>query len=300
MVTRPIIAIPGGAGALQRASMTPERDAAARAGLLTALAVGRGLLARGGSALDAVDAAVRVLEDDPSFNAGRGAALTRDGRAEHDAAIMEGASERAGAVAGVTVLRNPVEAARLVMERGPHVLLIGPGAERFAIDLGASTVDPAWFITERARGDLAVSASGGGSASRGTVGAVALDRDGRLAAATSTGGITGKLPGRVGDSPLIGAGTYANGVCAVSATGHGESFIRAVFAYRVAVSIAAGEHPSAAADAALRHVDGLGGSGGCIVLDRSGRAALRHTTAGMFRGVADEAGERVAIYGDEG
>nr|MBA2481511.1 isoaspartyl peptidase/L-asparaginase [Planctomycetota bacterium] len=226
-------------------------------------------------------------------------ALTRAGRAEHDAAIMDGASERAGAVAGVCVIRNPLHAARLVMERSPHVLLIASGAERFAIEHGAATVEPEWFVTERARTELARFVSGGGPASRGTVGAVARDCQGRLAAATSTGGTTGKLPGRVGDSPLIGAGTYADARCAVSATGDGEYFIRAVFAHRIATQIESGSDAQTAAVQALEHVRLLGGTGGCIVIDGSGRPAFAHTTPGMYRGVADATGEWVGMFGDE-
>ncbi len=295
----PILIVHGGAGAIERARFGAERDALARTGLRAALASGHQILAGGGDALTAVEAAVRVLEDDASFNAGRGCALTSDGRAELDAAIMDGSDGRAGAVACVTCLRHPVQAARLVMERTPHVLLVGPGAESFALAQGAERADQDWFITERAREELALVAAKQPPSTQGTVGAVALDGAGRLAAATSTGGVTGKMPGRVGDCPLIGSGTWADQACAISATGKGEAFIRAAFAHTIAMLIAGGSDPGDAARRGLELVRRYDGDGGCIVLRRDGRAAMVQD-GDMFRGIIGADGRaRVAIFGAE-
>src|SRR5580698_2727842 len=283
------IAIHGGAGAMPRAAMSPERERAYRAGLEAALDGGFDVLARGGSSLDAVAAAVRVLEDDPQFNAGRGAALTRDGGAELDAAIMEGHGMRAGAVAAIRHVKNPVDLARRVMEKSRHVLLVGPGAEEFALEEKFTLVPNHYFRTAERIEDLVPPGP------QGTVGAVALDAQGTLAAATSTGGMTNKRPGRVGDSPIIGAGTYAkNGVCAVSATGHGEYFIRAVAAYHVCAAV---EYRGLTLPQALHemlHVilKGLGGDGGLIAVDRDGALAMDFSSEGMFRGARDAAGRR--------
>src|ERR1700752_1397208 len=235
------IAIHGGAGAVPRASFLPERERSYRAGLEAALDGGYAVLERGGASLDAVATAVRLLEDPPSFNAGRGAALTRDGAAELDAAIMDGRQQRAGAVASVRHVKNPIELARRVMEKARHVLLVGPGAEEFALEEGLALVPNLYFRTPERQAQLEHEQRGERVSDlvppvHGTVGAVACDRAGNLAAATSTGGMTNKRPGRVGDSPVIGAGTFAdNATCAVSATGHGEFFIR----YGVAHDIAA-------------------------------------------------------------
>lgn len=298
-MTSPVLIVHGGAGAIDRARLGPDRDACARAGLGTALSAGHAILAGGGSALAAVEAAVRVLEDDPSFNAGRGCALTSDGRAELDAAIMDGSDGRAGAVACVSCLRNPVHAARLVMERTPHVLLAGPGAESFAIAHGAAHAAQEWLVTDKAREDLALVLAKRPPPTRGTVGAVALDGAGRLAAATSTGGVTGKLPGRVGDCPLIGSGTWADELCAISATGKGEAFIRVAFAHSVAGMIAGGTAPDEAARRGLELVRRRDGDGGCIVLHRDGRVAMVQD-ADMFRGTIGADGRaRVAIFGTE-
>src|SRR5580704_7976376 len=237
------IAIHGGAGAVPRAALSAEREARYRAGLAAALDGGYAVLEAGGTSLDAVTCAVRILEDDPLFNAGHGAALTRDGAAELDAAIMDGKQMRAGAVASVRHVRNPVELARHVMEKSRHVLLVGAGAEEFALEEGFSLVSNLYFRTDERLRQLeqeqrGVTVSDLVPTPRGTVGAVALDANGDLAAATSTGGMTNKRQGRVGDSPIIGAGTYAkNGACAVSATGHGEYFIRAVAAYHICVTV---------------------------------------------------------------
>ncbi|HYM72770.1 MAG TPA: isoaspartyl peptidase/L-asparaginase, partial [Stellaceae bacterium] len=240
------LAVHGGAGTLRRGDMTAEREARYRAGVAAALVAGRAILADGGSALDAVTAAVCALEDDPLFNAGRGAVFTRAGTQEMDAAVMEGRDRRAGAVAGIFGPRNPVRAARAVMELTPHVLLVGEGAMAFCRAAGLAFEERSYFFTEARRQALAATlaqeaegrADADESRRHGTVGAVARDRAGDLAAATSTGGMTAKYPGRVGDSPIIGAGTYAdNATCAVSATGHGEVFIRYAAAHDVAARI---------------------------------------------------------------
>lgn len=336
------LAIHGGAGVIERASLSPEQDAAYRAALERALEAGAAILEAGGSALDAVEAAVRVMEDDPLFNAGRGAVFTADGRIELDAAVMDGATLNAGAVAGLTTTRHPVSAARAVMERSPHVMLIGPGADAFSASVGLEQVDPAWFFTERrwrglenalrragepipprpegapaptpggmadaAMGQDAGPGSGPGSGLGrdenrfGTVGAVALDRQGRMAAATSTGGMTGKRWGRVGDVPVIGAGTYASNAdgCAVSATGSGEYFIRATVARDICHRMGAGAAAREAAQAEIDEVGRLGGDGGVVVMGAEGRPAFSMNTSGMYRGrVSSGAAPRVAIYADE-
>ena len=300
------IAIHGGAGAVPRANLSAERERAYRAGLETALDAGFAVLERGGTSLDAVTTAVRLLEDDPAYNAGRGAALTRDGAAELDAAIMDGQQMRAGAVASVRHVRNPVELARRVMEKSRHVLLVGAGAEEFALEEGFTLVPNHYFRTTERLEQLEAEQRGKRvsdlvpPAPQGTVGAVARDAAGNLAAATSTGGLTNKRPGRVGDSPIIGAGTYAkNGVCAVSATGHGESFIRAVAAHHVCAAL---EYRGLTLEQAvheLLHVvlRGLGGDGGLIAVDRDGQLVLQFNTEGMFRGARDAHGRReIAIY----
>jgi L-asparaginase / beta-aspartyl-peptidase len=299
------IAIHGGAGAVPRATLSPERERQYRDGLEAALEGGSALLERGGSSLDAVSAAVRILEDDPLFNAGRGAALTREGAAELDAAIMDGRQQRAGAVASVRHVKNPVELARRVMEKSRHVLLVGPGAEEFALEEGVALVPNLYFRTPERISQLEHEQRGERVSdlvppTRGTVGAVARDRDGNLAAATSTGGMTNKRPGRVGDSPIIGAGTYAkNGVCAVSATGHGEYFIRAVAAHHVAAAV---EYRGLSLELAMRELlhdilRGLGGDGGLIGVDRDGRIAMEFSTEGMYRGARDSSGRsEIAIY----
>ena len=302
------IAIHGGAGAVPRATLSPERERQYRDGLEAALEGGYALLERGGSSLDAVSTAVRILEDDPLFNAGRGAALTREGAAELDAAIMDGRQQRAGAVASVRHVRNPVELARRVMEKSRHVLLVGPGAEEFALEEGMALVPNLYFRTperisqleHEQRGERVSDLVPPTRGTVGTVGAVARDRDGNLAAATSTGGMTNKRPGRVGDSPIIGAGTYAkNGVCAVSATGHGEYFIRAVAAHHVAAAV---EYRGLSLELAMRELlddilRGLGGDGGLIGVDRDGRIAMEFSTEGMYRGARDSTGRsEIAIY----
>ena len=291
------IAVHGGAGVVPAAELTPQLDAAFRTGLGAALRAGYAVLEAGGSSLDAVTAAVVVLEEDPLFNAGRGAVLCADGGHELDAAIMDGADLRAGAVAGLRRVRNPVLLARHLLERSPHVMLAGPGADALAAAEGIECVPNDWFTTERRRAELERHRAGlarvGDEASLGTVGAVALDGRGHLAAATSTGGMTGKRPGRVGDTPIVGAGTYAaDDCCAVSATGHGEFFIRAAVAHEIASLV---RHrrlgvQAAADDVVHRQLVRLGGSGGVIAVGRDGSIAMPFNSPGMLRGAMDSSG----------
>jgi beta-aspartyl-peptidase (threonine type) len=258
--------------------------------LRRALTAGRDILADGGTALDAVTAAVIELENDPLFNAGRGAVYTAAGTHEMDAAIMDGRSRRAGAVAGICGPKNPILAARAVMEHTPHVMLAGAGAMQFCRAQGLNFAPPGYFDTESRRHALQEFLRGRGlddqSRRHGTVGAAARDRDGNLAAATSTGGMTGKEPGRIGDSPIIGAGTFAdNGSCAVSATGHGEYFIRFAAAHEVAARLVhAGEGLAIAATAVIAQITAAGGSGGLVAVDHNGAIALPFSTPGMYRG----------------
>ncbi len=303
------LVIHGGAGTLERERMTPERDAEIRAALNAALETGSAVLADGGSAMDAVEATIRVLEDDPNFNAGRGAVFTADGTNSLDASIMDGATREAGAVAGVSATRHPISLARAVMEQSPHVMMAGYGADEFSHQRGLEQAEPDWFYTEE-RWDqlqrwLAQRQAGltpEPDIKYGTVGAVALDSAGNLAAGTSTGGTTGKLFGRVGDSPIIGAGTYAdNRACAVSATGAGEYYIREGVAHEICARMRfLGEGPQEAADTVQAETLALGGDGGVIVLGADGRWAFSFNTAGMYRGAVTSADEAmVAIYGDE-
>jgi L-asparaginase / beta-aspartyl-peptidase len=286
---KPVIAVHGGAGVMRRDKPGPAN----RAGLERALDAGYAILKAGRSAIDAVTAAVLVLEDDPLFNAARGGSLNSDGDVEMDASIMEGAKLRAGAVAAVRRIRNPVLAARAVMENTRHVLLAGEGAERFARKQGLKLESPAYFRTARQLASLKRKNY------HGTVGAVALDVDGNLAAATSTGGYTGKMPGRIGDSPLVGAGTYAdNRACAVSGTGLGEAFIRAAVAHDMCAQMRyRGVSLAAAAAAALRNVAKLGGDGGLVAVDRRGNVAMPFNSEGMYRTAIDRAGKKIlAIF----
>jgi beta-aspartyl-peptidase (threonine type) len=303
------LVIHGGAGVLERGRMTPERDHATRAALRKALEAGGTILRRGGSAVDAVEAAVRVLEDDPLFNAGRGAVFTAAGTNELDAAITDGATRKAGAVAAVTRTRNPVSLARAVMEKSPHVMLVGPGADAFSRQQDLEQVDPGYFRTQERWEQLQEFKARERGAARfdsevkyGTVGAVARDVRGHLAAATSTGGLTGKVPGRVGDSPIIGAGTYADDrACAVSATGSGEFYIREGVAHEICARMRLlGETPQQAADRVQAETKALGGDGGVIVVGVDGTPAWSFNTPGMYRGSLQSGGEPVvAIYGDE-
>ncbi|MCC6532866.1 MAG: isoaspartyl peptidase/L-asparaginase [Burkholderiales bacterium] len=300
-MTRPVIAIHGGAGTLSRAELDGARERELLAALEAALAAGADVLERRGSSLDAVERAVRVLEDSPLFNAGRGAVFTAAGTVECDACIMHGPTLAAGAVAAVHGVRNPVSLARLVMERSRHVFLAGDGAERFARDQGVELMPASYFHTDsrwQALQRVRAGAKASDGERHGTVGAVALDDAGALAAATSTGGITGKLPGRVGDSPIVGAGTYANTSVAVSASGDGEVFLRCNAAYRVAaLTELVRLTPRLAARRTLLEVKRAGGRGGLIVLGADGTVAMPFTTEGMYRGVrAAGAASRLGIF----
>jgi L-asparaginase / beta-aspartyl-peptidase len=297
------IAIHGGAGLVQPNSLSPEREAACLHGLRRALDVGYAVLAGGGAAVDAVLEAVVALEDDPLFNAGRGAVLTAAGTVELDAAIMDGRERRAGAVASVTGVRNPVRLARLVMDSTPHVLMVGAGAEALAAEHGLPRAPLSYFRTDERVAQLHAAQGQpfalGSSASRldeyGTVGAVARDRMGHLAAATSTGGMTNKRPGRVGDTPIIGAGTFAwDRTCAVSGTGHGEPYIRASLAARVSAYVELGGlSVAAAADRVIAELPELRGAGGLIAVGADGTIAMPFNTAGMFRASRSADGQTV-------
>ncbi|WP_370031857.1 isoaspartyl peptidase/L-asparaginase family protein [Qipengyuania mesophila] len=330
------IAIHGGAGTIARENMTPEQDAAYRAALQAALDAGAKVLREGGSAMDAVAAAIMPMEDDPLFNAGRGAVLTWDGDIELDASIMDGSTRDAGAVAGVTGIRHPIVLARRVMTDSPHVMLAGDGAEAFAAEQGLERMPPEWFETERRRDSLERMKAEKLSAidvdvKFGTVGAVALDSNGNMAAGTSTGGMTGKRWGRIGDAPIIGAGTYAdNRACAVSATGWGEYFIRVGVAQEICTRLRLGmtvsqlleaaedgvelisnsaslvsaastfEEAQQTADDVMGEVKELGGDGGVILVTPEGHALFSFNTSGMYRGRATSDGvNEVAIYADE-
>ena len=299
--------IHGGAGRFERGKIATDVEVGTRAGLTAALAAGEAVLAAGGAALDAVEAAVRVLEDDPHFNAGRGAALTIEGTAELDAAIMDGRTRDAGAVARVSFTRSPVALARAVMERSRHVFLAGIGADAFSRDAGLAQVDKDWFVTPARRRNLTDLLADDSDAydvdmKYGTVGAVARDAAGHLAAATSTGGLTAKRWGRIGDSPLIGAGTYADDrACAVSCTGSGEYFLRVGAGHEVAarVRLANAMAVDAAAEV-IAEIGAMGGKGGMIVVDAQGEGGWAFNTPGMYRAIATSHDEPwIAIYGDE-
>ena len=297
------LAIHGGAGTISPEQITPAIERELRAGLQHSLDAGRAILQNGGSSLDAVEAAVLVLEDDPLFNAGRGAVFTSAGTHEMDAAIMDGRTLMAGAVGAVAQLKNPIVLARAVMDKSPHAMLAGKGAEDFARELGLEIADEKYFFTDRRWEALErvrqTRAALSDADRHGTVGAVALDGMGNLAAATSTGGNTNKRPGRIGDTPIIGAGTYANNkTCAVSATGDGEFFMRAVAAHDLSALMEYGRMNLAeAARAVIDKVKALGGTGGLIAIDRDGNIALPFNTTGMYRGYVDVDGQRlIAIY----
>ena len=304
----PVIAIHGGAGTLSRAHISAEQERAYHAALQQVLLAGQAVLAQGGTAMEAVCEAVRLLEDCPLFNAGHGAVFTAEATHELDAAVMDGTTLAAGAVAGVSRIRNPVQAARAVMQNGQHVLMVAEGAERMAQEAGLATVEPSYFSTparhaqllaaqERQAGVVLDHDGAAALAGRaidegrkmGTVGAVALDAHGHLAAATSTGGMTNKLPGRLGDSPLIGCGTYADDrTAAVSCTGHGESFIRVAAAHDVCARMAYGGASLESATQAVVHeaLPAVQGTGGLIAVDRQGNVCLPFNTEGMYRGLA--------------
>lgn len=334
------LVIHGGAGVIERARISPETDAAVRAALDKALAAGSDVLSKGGRAMDAVQAAIVILEDDPNFNAGHGAVFTYEGTNELDAAVMDGSNRSAGAIARAHYTRNPILLARKVMEQSPHVLLSGEGADRFSAEMGLEQVENSYFGTpERKRQLEELKAKKVGwfdvDLKYGTVGAVARDTHGNVAAGTSTGGLTGKRYGRIGDSPLIGAGTYAdNRSCAISATGAGEFFIRVGVAHEICTRIRlkaearaefleqeaersgkkldrashdkllaqplSAQEVQAIADAVIAEMGGLGGSGGIIYLTPWGHQGYSFDTPGMYRGMASSDGSKsVAIYGDE-
>ena len=307
----PVLVVHGGAGVIKR-DMTPAREKAVRAALAHALQDGHTQLKAGKSALDAVTAALTVLEDDPNFNAGKGSVFTHNGRNELDAAIMDGYTLRAGAVAGVQRIKNPILLARAVMERSPHVMLSGVGAEAFAQSIGMALVDPSYFRTEERwqqlqkalKEDAAKQPHADVETAKhfGTVGAVALDAEGHLAAGTSTGGMTDKRWGRIGDSPIIGAGTYANSGCAVSGTGWGEFYLRTVAAHAICMKVTQMRIPlkRAAAEVINQEIPSLGGNGGAIALDADGHIAIPFNTDGMYRGwIGADGVPHVALYGDE-
>lgn len=314
-----VLVIHGGAGTLTQQTMTPAKEAAYRAALTQALQTGYAILKSGKTSLDAVEATIHVLEDSPLFNAGKGSVFTHDGHNEMDAAIMNGKTLEAGAVAGVTNVRNPISAARAVMEKSEHVLMVGPGAEKFAREAGCVIVDPKYFWTQerwdalqQALKEDSVKAQinkGNKKSMRlgsfnidnkfGTVGAVALDKNGNLAAGTSTGGMTDKKYGRVGDSPIIGAGTYANNLTAgISCTGWGEFYIRCVVAHDLSAMMEyKGYTVAQAAKAVIEKMGKLGGDGGLIALDKNGHVTMDFNTEGMYRGTVTADGKiEVKIY----
>ena len=313
-----MLVIHGGAGTITRSQMTPEREAAYRAALTEALETGHRILATGGAGLDAVEATLRVMEDSPLFNAGKGAVFTAAGRNEMDASIMDGATGKAGAVAAVTTVKNPISAARAVMEKTWHVLLAADGADAFAAEVGLETVEPEYFFTQRRWDALQRGREGDGleplpapaaaaepshaDAGHGTVGALALDAGGALAAGTSTGGMSNKRYGRVGDSPIVGAGTWADARCAVSGTGQGEYFIRLTIARDVCARMAYLGVGLAEAAGQVIHgeLSDAGGSGGVVALDADGNVAMPFNTEGMYRGwIGADGVAHVSIYGDE-
>jgi beta-aspartyl-peptidase (threonine type) len=302
------IAIHGGAGTIRREELSAEGDREFRAALEEAVKAGHAILEQGGTSLDAIQASINIMEDSPLFNAGKGAVFNAEGQNELDASVMDGATRNAGAVAGVRRIRNPIDLALEVMNHSNHVMLTGEGAEQFAVVQGFSLVDPKYFYTDfrwqKLQEAKAMESAGLGASNDvwSTVGAVALDQNGNLAAGTSTGGMTNKRFGRVGDSPIIGAGTFAdNASCAVSATGHGEYFIRWVVAYDICARVAAGSPLKEAADLVVMDVlVNAGGEGGVISIDQRGNIAMPFNSEGMYRASIDTEGElTVAIYNDE-
>ncbi len=325
------IVIHGGAGTILRENMTPEKEAEYKAKLEEAIKIGHKILAEGGSSLDAVEATIRIMEDSPLFNAGKGAVFTADEKNELDASIMNGADKAAGAVAGVTTVKNPISLARQVMENSPHVMMAGKGAEIFAKERGLELVSPDYFFTQdrfdglqrlKAKDKDAVELDHDTDATKkdgnekkdkanfydptikdskfGTVGCAALDKNGNLAAGTSTGGMTNKKYGRVGDAPIIGAGTYANNAtCAVSSTGWGEFFIRNIVAYDISAMM---EYKNltlaeAAKEVIQNKLPALGGDGGVIAIDKNGNVVMEFNTAGMYRASMNKNGELyIGIY----
>lgn len=323
---QPVLVIHGGAGTILKSSMSPEREKAYKKSLQSALDKGYSVLENGGSAIDAVEATVRVLEDDPLFNAGKGAVFTNEGKNELDASIMNGKDLKAGSVAGVTTIKNPISAAKTVMEKSEHVMMAGEGAEKFAKEMGLEIVDPSYFRTEaRWKGLIQARAKDSAKAQLdhsshiqpevqaetrvkqasnrddkyGTVGAVALDTYGNLAAATSTGGMTNKKYGRIGDAPIIGAGTYAdNKTVAISCTGWGEYFIRLVMAKSVSDMMEYGKMSlkDASREMIMKRLPALGGDGGLIAVDKDGNIEMPFNTEGMYRGWKKEGKSEILIY----
>jgi len=320
-----VLVIHGGAGTILKKNMTPEKEAAYNKALNEALQAGHAILKNGGTAMDAVVAAVKVMEDSPLFNAGKGAVFTNEGKNELDASIMDGSNLKAGSVAGVTTIKNPITAARAVMDKSEHVMMVGTGAEKFAKQQGVEVVDPAYFYTEDRRNSLMrlkkedstkmeldhdsttkdneeamIKQPSNKDHKYGTVGAVALDVHGNLAAATSTGGMTNKRFGRVGDAPIIGAGTYAkNATCAVSCTGWGEFFIRLSVAKTVSdlMEYKNFSVKKATDELIMKQVPELGGDGGLIAVDKNGNVAMPFNTEGMYRGYIKNDGKAVVkIY----
>lgn len=302
------LVIHGGAGTILKKNITPEKEAAYTKSLQLALDSGATILKNGGTALDAVETVVKILEDNPLFNAGKGAVFTHNGKNELDAAIMDGKTLKAGSIAGVTTIKNPIAAARKVMEKSEHVMLIGKGAEQFAALNGCTIVDSSYFFTEDRWKALQKAKEKEKSTSLllqpnnhdekyGTVGAVALDSYGNLAAATSTGGMTNKKFNRVGDAPIIGAGTYANNNCAISCTGWGEFFIRLVMAKTVADMMEFGNYSleKATDEMILKKLPTLGGDGGLIAVDKKGNIAMPFCTEGMYRGYIKSSGEKQVL-----
>ena len=314
-----VLVIHGGAGTITKQNMTPQNEKAYTESLEKALQSGNNILKKGGSSLDAVEAVVKILEDNPLFNAGKGAVFTHEGKIELDAAIMSGKNLAAGSIAGVTTIKNPISGARAVMEKSGHVMLIGKGAEKFAAEQGLDIVDPSYFFTQgrwdslqnlierdsiknkinKVNSKPSPEKANNNDSKFGTVGAVALDMHGNLAAATSTGGMSNKKYGRVGDVPIIGAGTYANNkTCAISCTGWGEFFIRLVVAKSVSDLIEYKNYSlqKATEEMIMKKVPELGGDGGLIAVDKKGNIAMPFNTAGMYRGYIKNGGKAVIKF----
>ena len=304
------LVIHGGAGTIKKENLTPEKEAGIKEAIEAALTKGESILKSGGTSIDAVEATIMILENSPHFNAGQGAVFTNEGKNEMDASFMDGNTQNSGAVAGVTNIKNPIRAARAVLEKSDHVMLAREGAENFAKEQGIETVDPAYFYTEHRWESLQKAKKKGlGSVISedpidykfGTVGCAALDKHGNLAAGTSTGGMTNKKYARIGDSPIIGAGTYANNnTCAISSTGHGEYFIRYVVAYDISAMMEYGgkDFQTAANYVVKEKLKAAGGSGGIIGVDKYGNVAMPFNTAGMYRGYV-KPGERVIKFYEE-
>ena len=306
------IVIHGGAGTIQRENMSTEKDSSYRAMLNTALDVGEKILAAGGSSLDAIEATIRIMEDSPLFNAGRGAVFTHEGKNAHDASIMEGSDQMAGAITGTSNVKHPISLARAVMEKSKHVMMAGKGAETFAAEVGLEQVDPKYFYTERRWNSLQrilkkeevelEFTADDVDKKQGTVGCVALDKNGNIAAGTSTGGMTNKRYDRIGDSPVIGAGTFADNLtCGVSATGHGEFFIRFTVARDISAMMEYGGYTLKEASEKIinEKLVEKGGAGGVVALDRYGNISMPFNTSGMYRGWRKPGKQYVGIYKGE-